>query len=129
YAPSTALAFGEARGRRPLLRPAYDLAREVMPYISTPLRLLARELRAQNCAAMLCSEYEFPRFDVCALLSRFIDVPLFGRFGGADWQTWRLERVTRPLALRSCSGLIVSSQREIDRVERTYSFPPSKIAN
>jgi starch synthase len=90
--------------------------------------LLARELRRQRCVAVLCQEYESPRFDICALLSRHTNVPLFGVYQGRARPARRLETHIRGLTLSTCEGLIIGAQREIDRVSRTYSFPPHRIA-
>ncbi|HJY80204.1 MAG TPA: glycosyltransferase family 1 protein, partial [Candidatus Binatia bacterium] len=108
--------FGEIRGTRLVLFPALVVLRELVLYLTTPVRLLARELRRENCDAMLCQEYEYPRFDVCVLLGRLMRLPVFATFQGGDYQRSHLERLVRPLALRACAGLIIATQSEVRRV-------------
>src|SRR5262249_27809801 len=67
--------------------------RDVAPYLMTPLRLLAQELRRQHCHVVLCQEYEHPRFDVCVLLGRLLRLPVFATFQGGNFQLSRLERL------------------------------------
>jgi starch synthase len=51
-------------------------------YLATPLGLLARELRREGCAAILCQEYEYARFDACVLLGQLMGLPIFATFQG-----------------------------------------------
>lgn len=90
-------------------------AHTVLPYVATPLRALGRVLRTERGEALLCQEYESPRFDVCTALGRWMGLPVFATFQGGTWHASRLERWTRPWALRHCAGLIVGSSLEVDR--------------
>jgi glycosyltransferase involved in cell wall biosynthesis len=54
---------------------------------------------------------------------------VFGTFQGADYQLSRLERLFRPLAVRTCAGLVVGARAEADRVRRRYRLPDAKIAS
>jgi glycosyltransferase involved in cell wall biosynthesis len=90
----------------------------VRPYLATPPRLLARELRRAGCTALICQEYENPRFDACVLLGRLLGLPVFATFQGGTRQRSRLEAPIRPLALRACAGLIIGPRAE----------PPTRIA-
>lgn len=110
----------------PLQLPLYPLlfaAKEAAPFLATPARTLARELRRYGCDALLHQEYEFPRFDVCALLGRLQRIPVFATFQGGDYQRWWVERVTRPFAIRFATGLIVGSEAERERIRARYAAP------
>ena len=120
--------FGEIRGTRWMLFPALAVLREVVLYLTTPLRLLAHELRRENCDVILCQEYEYPRFDACVLLGRLMRLPVFATFQGGDYQRSRLERLLRPLTLRASAGLIIATQSEVRRVRARYGIPPAKVA-
>lgn len=128
YARNGADAFGlEGRLRRigPLLEPL----REMSPYLATPLLSLVRGLHRERCEALLCQEYEFPRFDVCALLARYTSIPLFGVFQSGNYRRWRLERFTRPWAIRACRGLICPSDVERRRVLDNYAIARERVVS
>lgn len=101
--------------------------KEAAPYLATPHRLLARELRRERCAAILCQEYETPRFDACVLVGRLLRIPVFGVFQGGDYQRWRVERLLRPRTIRASAGLIVPTEAEEARVRARYDVPSSKL--
>src|SRR5262245_3234908 len=63
YGRTVKQAFGDVRSARRLLFPLLAMSREVVLYLTTPLGLLAQELRREGCNAILCQEYEYPRFD------------------------------------------------------------------
>lgn len=114
--------------RRSTLTKLKDLIKSVGTYLSTPLDLLAHELKQEGCQAILCQEYEFARFDVCVLLGKQINLPVFATFqGGTQTQSW-LEYPFRHLAFRACQGVIVATQTEIDRIQQRYQLPDAKIA-
>lgn len=125
YAASLAEAAGELRGPG---RFRAALLKELSPYLATPLRTLARELRREGCGVVLCQDYEHARFDACVLLGRLSGLRVYGAFQGGNWQLSRFERPLRPLTLRACSGLIVGSSVEADRLRRRYGVPARKIA-
>jgi starch synthase len=118
-------AFGDVRG---VSYPLFSLLRNIAPYLATPLRTLARELRYEGCSAILCQEYEYARFDMCVLLGQSMRLPVFATFQGGDFQVSRLERLLRPITMRACAGLIVATQTEVQRVQSRYGIPSSKIA-
>jgi starch synthase len=120
---------GRLDGRRDLRALARAAATHVAPYFGTPPRALARLLRQERGDALLCQEYEDPRFDVCVAVGRLARVPVFGTFQGADYQVSRLERPLRPLAIRASEGLVVGARRELERVERAYGVPARKLAH
>lgn len=127
YGRSAAATF-RLEGPRRLLWPLAAVAAQIAPYMSTPRRLLGRWLVDSGCSAILCQEYEFPRFDASAAVSRRTGIPLFATFQGGDYRRWRLERFARPRSMRRCRGLIIASETEIERVVTAYDFSPDRIA-
>jgi glycosyltransferase involved in cell wall biosynthesis len=128
YGRTVEQMFGKISPGRSFLRPALAGLQEVALYLTTPLRLVAHELRRAGCKAILCQEYEYPRFDLCVLLGRVMKLPVFATFQGGDYQRSRLEHFFRPPALRACAGLIIAPQREARRVQVCYSLAPGKVA-
>jgi starch synthase len=118
----------ENRSSRSLVLPIRNLTRSLGNYLSTPLGLLARELRRENCQAILCQEYEFARFDACVLLGQLMHLPVFATFQGGDKTQSFLEAPLRQLTFRTCKGLIIATQTEIQRVCASYGITSSKIA-
>jgi starch synthase len=112
----------------PVLVALKNIVKSVGSYLSTPLGTLARELRAENCAAILCQEYEYARFDVCTLLGKWMRLPVFATFQGGDKLLSFLEYPMRLLAFRSCTGLLVATQTEIERLQLQYGVPTVKVA-
>lgn len=104
------------------------LLRGAAPYLATPLRPLAGALRFERCGAILCQEYENPRFDLCVLLGRLLRLPVYASFQGGDFQSSLVERPVRPLALRAAAGLVVAPRAEFERVRRRYGVPPDRMA-
>jgi glycosyltransferase involved in cell wall biosynthesis len=117
--------FGEVRGLRRLMLTG---VKTVTPYLATPLGLLAKELRRENCQAILCQEYEYPRFDACNWLGWRMGLPVFATFQGGDFQVSPWEKLSRPLSLKTSAGLIIASQTEVQRVQTRYGVPSTKIA-
>jgi len=101
---------------------------DIGPYVATPLGLLAQELRRDNCQAILCQEYEFPRFDACVLLGQLMRIPVFATFQGSNFQLSRLERFVRPHTIKACAGLIIATGTEAKRVQERYGVPSEKVA-
>ena len=118
-------AVGDVRGLR---RWQLALNLHTLPYLATPLRLLAKELKQENCRAILCQEYEYARFDACILLGKLINIPVYATFQGGNFQLSRWEKYLRPLTIKACAGLIIPTQTEIERVEQKYRIPQQKIA-
>jgi len=114
-------------GRR-VPRPAQRLLRHALPYFTTTVWKFCRELRRRDVDIILCQEYEYARFDVLAVLGRSLGIPVFATFQGGNWQVSRLEKITRPRALKQCAGLIIGSAVEAARVQSEYRFPPQRIA-
>ena len=104
------------------------ILKDIAPYLATPLTGLARELRRENCQAILCQEYEYPRFDACVLLGQLMRLPVFATFQGGNWQMSRFEKRLRPLTLWAGAGAIVATQTEVERVRNKYGVPAAKLA-
>jgi glycosyltransferase involved in cell wall biosynthesis len=131
YGGSQAASFNDIQDRHgfrhSVLTTIKDLAKSVGTYLSTPLGLLAEELRKENCQALLCQEYEYARFDACVLLGQLINLPVFATFQGGDRTESWLEIPFRHLSFRACSGAIVATQTEIERIQSRYGISARKI--
>lgn len=125
YAWTKLAAVGGASGAA---LPAALLARQLAPYCATPVARLTQVLRAEGYDALLCQEYEYPRFDVCVALGKALRVPVFATFQGGVHHLAALEGAIRPLTLRACKGVIIGPRREGERVRRRYGLGPDKIA-
>jgi glycosyltransferase involved in cell wall biosynthesis len=101
--------------------------RQLAPYIATPVRLLAREVRRTGASAILCQEYEYQRFDVAVVAGRLVGVPVFATFQGGAGTRTGLERAVRPLSLRACAGLVIASRAEAERVRRRYGIGDDRV--
>lgn len=117
--------FGDVRGLHQLW---YAGLKTIAPYLATPLVRLAQAVRREGCQVILCQEYEYARFDACVLLGRLLGLPVFATFQGGDFQLSRLEGYLRPLTLRACTGLVIPTQTEAQRVQAQYGVASSKIA-
>ncbi len=124
----------EAHGRP--LSESHDLGpkrvgvgRRLAQHLSTsPLRF-ARELRSERCDALLLQEYEYIRFDTCALLGRLTRIPVYATFqGGATPPSSRIERAIRKRAILSAEGLIIGPRKEAERVRDRYGMPANRVA-
>jgi len=120
---------GRLDGRRDGRTVARAAATHLAPYLGTPPLALARLLRREGCDALLCQEYEDPRFDVCVAVGRATGVPVFATFQGADYQLSRLERPLRPLSIRASAGLVVGASAELERLRQAYDVPAAKLAH
>ena len=107
---------------------AKRIIRHLLPYFATPERSLWRELKRRKVRAILCQEYEYARFDVVTALGALLRLPVFAIFQGGNWHSSRLEKLTRPLAIRRCAGLIIGPSREAARVQAQYGISSNKIA-
>jgi starch synthase len=118
-------------GRRASLRHPGTIPRAVAshtsPYLATPVRAAGRLLRAEGCAAVVCQEYETPRFDVLVGIGSRAGIPVFGTFQGGDYQLSLLERPLRLRTLRACAGLVVGAGEEERRVLERYGLPRAKV--
>jgi glycosyltransferase involved in cell wall biosynthesis len=118
----------KVRAAHERFRPGSPVLRSLASYLATPLRLLARELRADGCGIILCHEYEYPRFDVMVGLGRWLRMPVFATFQGGDPTRSRIQRPLRQLTVRDAAGLIIASEREAQRVRDRYRLPAERVA-
>lgn len=125
YADSLEDAVGMVQGRA--RRAWWSAARELMPYFSTPIVTLARELRRQRCDTLLVQDYEHARFDVCLLLGRLTRRRVYATFQGGDVSHRRLERALRRRSLQSADGLFVGAGSEAARLQGRYELASEKI--
>lgn len=116
------------RGAQERFRIRSASLRAVGSYLATPLRLLTRALREDGCDAILCQEYEYPRFDVAVGLGRLLRLPVFATFQGGEAPATGLEVPLRRLAVRRAAGLIVASTAQAERARRRYGLPSERIA-
>ena len=127
YANSLEEAVGMVQGRA--RRAWWSAARELMPYLSSPIISLARELRRQRCDALLVQDYEHARFDMCLLLGRLTGRRVYATFQGGDVSHRRLERALRRLTLHGADGLFVGAEGETARLRERYALTSEKIAH
>jgi starch synthase len=122
------MLHGSLAGRRDPRSVGGAVLAHAAPYLATPPLRLAAIVRREGCAAIVCQEYETPRFDLTVTLGALLRRPSFATFQGGDYQASRLERLTRPLAIRGVRALIVPSSSERARVRDTYRVPEGKLA-
>lgn len=101
----------------------------IASYLALSASRLKRELRRYGCAALLCQEFETPRFDVCVMMGRLLRVPVFATYQGAVEQHAGPEKLIRPLAVRGCAGLAIGASVEVERVKARYRVPERKIGH
>lgn len=126
YAPTLEEAVGVVQWPA---RHVWSFAREIMPYLSTPVVALARELQRERCDALLVQDYEHARFDVCLLLGRLTGRRVYATFQGGDVSHRRLERALRRFTVRNADGLFVAAGSEVARLRGRYALASEKIAH
>jgi glycosyltransferase involved in cell wall biosynthesis len=97
-------------------------------YVATPWRALLAEMRQDRCDAILCQEYEYPRFDEAIVAARVLGIPVFATYQAGNRPRSVIERPLRGVAVRRAAGLFIASRREADRVRSTYRVPAERIA-
>jgi glycosyltransferase involved in cell wall biosynthesis len=125
YSDDVKALFGEARGGRRLL---FRALQYLAPALSFPLWSLVREMRRTNCQAILCQEYEYARFDLMVGLGKLLRLPVFASFQGGNYDGSFGAKLLRATSIRSCQGLAIGTQSEIERVRRKYRIKPYKVA-
>jgi starch synthase len=129
YGRSVHEAFrGMSPVQRAVLWPALAVMKAGVLYSATPMKLVADEVRRHACSAILCQEYEYPRFDIIVLLGRMTRLPVFATFQGGNYQRCWIERHVRPRSLHACRGVIIGTRSEAERVQSRYGISPNKIA-
>lgn len=109
-------------------RTVYALARDAMPYLATPVPALARVIAEEGCDAVICQEYEEPRFDAVIAAGDRAGVPVFASFQGARARRSRWEEGRRPRSMARVRGLIIGSELEGERVRQRYGVGAERIA-
>src|ERR1700722_2686280 len=125
YGMTVEQMFGDTHG---LTYQAQRLMYPVVPFLATPIIALARAIRRANCNAILCQEYETPRFDASIAIGKLLRIPVFATYQGGNWQRSKIERTLRPLTLRRSAGMIIGASLEVARVQSRYGVPAKKIA-
>lgn len=111
----------------PMRRLIWSGLKEFLPYRSTPMFKLARELRREKCDALLCQEYEHGRFDTSVLLGRLLGLPVFATFQGGNNSLGKVESLVRPFTLKFSKGLVVAANVEAERLAKDYKLPKVEI--
>ena len=119
---------GPAEGR--LVRRALRSPLRHLAWVaSTPVTELVRLLRREQCDAVLCQDYEQPRFDACVLAGRLAGARVVGSFQGADRALSPLERPLRSVSIRAAAGLVAGTRAEARRVQSRYGVAVRRIFN
>ena len=122
--------YGTSSLQRPSGSGLRGLARvalaELLPYLATPLRATAAELRRRNCSAILHQEYESARFDLLVRSRRRLRALLLGYYTGARTRG-RVERLLRPRTMRAADGFLIAPAEEVARVRSRYGIPEERI--
>jgi hypothetical protein len=58
--------FGDVGSKRIL----FEAARQIAPYLATPLGWFRAEIRRDGCRALICQDYEGPHFDQAAVMGK-----------------------------------------------------------
>jgi glycosyltransferase involved in cell wall biosynthesis len=116
------------QGARDRLRIESAVFSSLLSYVATPWPTLARELRRDHCEAILCQEYEYPRFDEAILLGRVLRIPVFATYQGGGTPGSVLELPFRRITARRAAGLVVGAREEARRVRSAYGVSADRIA-
>jgi glycosyltransferase involved in cell wall biosynthesis len=115
------------QGARDRLRTESPAVSSVLTYVATPWWTLAREMRRDACEAIVCHEYEYPRFDEAVVLGWALGIPVFATYQGANRPGSMVERLVRGSAIRRAAGLIIGSRVELERVRSAYRVPVERV--
>jgi glycosyltransferase involved in cell wall biosynthesis len=113
-----------ARRLRRAARRATSLA---VGYTATQPRGLARVLRQEQCGAIVVQNYEYPRFDVCVLLGRWLGLPVFATHQGGKPPKSRLEEWVHRWTVPAAAGLLVGARKEAAAVATRHRLPPGAV--
>lgn len=128
YGSSVRQIFAQREEPRGGKRLAMEVLREVGPYLATPPLRLVRAARRGRWQAILCQEYEYPRFEVSVLIGRLLGLPVVASFQGGVHRHGRLERLLRPRAVALADALAIGPASEVERVRALYALPSDKVA-
>jgi len=117
------------QGARDRLRIQSAVFSSVTSYAATPWLDLATEVRRDCCQAILCHEYEHPRFDQAVVLGRAMRIPVFATFQGRSAPGSALELPFRRVAIRRAAGFVIGGRREMQRVRSDYRVAPERTAS
>jgi glycosyltransferase involved in cell wall biosynthesis len=92
------------------------LARQVAPWLSTPVWRTARVLRYENVDVVICQEHNEARLPIVELVGRAIGTAVWATYQGGVEGPTELERLVHPIALRRAQGLLVGSAAERRRL-------------
>lgn len=96
-------------------------------YLATPMLTLRAALRRERCGAILCQEYEYPRFDMCVAMRRITGVPVFATFQGLQRQA-RIDPRVRAWTVPRAAGLVIGASAEAHRVKQRYGIDDGRVA-
>lgn len=85
-------------------------------------------LQHERCVAILCQEYNHPRFDICVAVGSVLAIPVFATFQGAHRPDSRLELPIRALTMRRAAGFLVGPKAERVRFRQRSGIAGTKIA-
>ena len=102
--------------------------RYLSSHLATPKEALRLQLQEQNCDAVLVQEYEDSRFDKVVKVGSRMGLPVFAVFQGGQPRRIPFEAIVRSRSIRRCSGLIIGSASETQRVKNRYRLPEAKFA-
>ena len=94
-------------------------------YIATLPFALLRASEREHCAALVCQEYESPRFDVCVLLGPADETAGVWLLSGRQLPPQRRGRVRPPSLHAGFRGIIAGARHEARRVLGTSTSRPS----
>jgi glycosyltransferase involved in cell wall biosynthesis len=113
---------------RTLRRVVLPVLQFVLPRLCTPSRVFSFLLKREKCAAIICQEYEYARFDACVGSGKRSGVPVFATFQGGVAPANFIERAIRRATVRAGAGLVIAPLREIERVRAAYGVAGNQIA-
>ena len=115
------------RWARHLRRATRRAALLAVGYTGTPPRGLARVLRQERCGAILVQNYEYPRFDVCVLLGRWLGLPVLATHQGGKPPKARLQGWVHRWTVPAAAALLIGARQEARAVAARHRLPSGTI--
>ncbi len=112
---------------RRLHRNARRAASLAVGYTATPPRDLSRVLRQERCDAILVQNYEYPRFDLCVLLGRWLGLPVFATHQGGKPSKIQLEGRVHRWTVPAAAGLLIGARQEATAVATRHRLSPGAV--